>query len=72
MSICNVTLKRLGAKKVFETFKKIALISGNKTEVEKEGLLVKMLKDSIDTESQYLVRYVQGNLKIGAAEASMQ
>jgi hypothetical protein len=36
----------LGAKKVFETFKKIASISGNKTEIEKEGHLLKLLKDS--------------------------
>ena len=37
-------------KKVFDTLKKVALISGNKTEIEKEVILMKMLKDALGTE----------------------
>jgi len=57
---------------VFDTCKKIAQLSGNKTEIEKEVMIMKLLNDCQGSEAQYLIRFIQGNLKIGAAEASMQ
>jgi hypothetical protein len=41
-----------------ETLKKIALIAGNKTEIEKEIILMKMLSDGQGSEIKYIVRWI--------------
>lgn len=55
-----------------ESFKKMAHFRGNNANTERENTLVKLLFDSKDNEPKYIVRFVQKNLKIGAAEATMQ
>jgi len=62
-----VTLRR-----VMETLRRIAKMKGNNSAIDKEATLVKLLFDAKEDETKYIVRFVQGNLKIGAAEATMQ
>ena len=50
----------------------MASLKGNNSNTERESTLVKLLMDSKDNEPKYIVRFVQKNLKIGAAEATMQ
>lgn len=52
--------------------KKIAVTKGNNSASEKESLLMKLFIDAVGDESTYIVRFIQGNLAIGAAELSMQ
>jgi len=47
-------------------------LKGNNSNGERESLLLKMLFDAKGEEPKYIVRFVQKNLKIGAAEATMQ
>lgn len=55
-------------KTVFEAFKKIARTSGNSSQTEKENTIVKLLHDASNEESKYIVRWLEKNLKTGAAE----
>ena len=55
-----------------ETFRKISNIKGQNSAGEKESLIMKLLFDSKGEEGKYIIRWIQKNLKIGAAEASMQ
>lgn len=55
-----------------ETFRKMAHLRGNNANNERENLLTKLLFDAKENEPKYIVRFVQHNLKIGAAEATMQ
>lgn len=55
-------------KQVFEAFKKIAKSSGNNSQQEKENIIVKLLLDATNEESKYVVRWLEKNLKTGAAE----
>jgi DNA ligase N terminus. len=55
-----------------ETLRRIAKMKGNNSAIDKEATLVKLLFDAKEDETKYIVRFVQGNLKIGAAEATMQ
>jgi len=53
---------------VFEAFKEIGKSSGNNSQAEKEGIIVKILHDASNEESKYIVRWLEKNLKTGAAE----
>jgi ATP-dependent DNA ligase len=55
-----------------ETFRKMPRLKGSNSNNERESLLLKLLFDCTDNEPKYIVRFVQKNLKIGAAEATMQ
>lgn len=55
-------------KTVFENFKRIAKLSGSNSVNEKESVIVKMLLDASNEESKYIVRWLEKNLKTGAAE----
>jgi len=50
----------------------MAHLRGNNANNERENLLTKLLFDAKENEPKYIVRFVQHNLKIGAAEATMQ
>jgi len=58
----------LNFKTVFEAFKKISKTSGNSSQSEKENTIVKLLHDASNEESKYIVRWLEKNLKTGAAE----
>lgn len=53
---------------MFEAFKKIAKTSGNNSQTEKENIMVKLFQDASNEESKYIVRWLSGKLKTGAAE----
>ena len=55
-----------------ETYRAIAKMKGNNSNIDRENTIVKLLQDAKEEEIKYIVRFIQGNLKIGAAEATMQ
>lgn len=55
-------------KQVFDAFKRIGRTSGNNSQNEKESVIVKLLLDATNEESKYIVRWLEKNLKTGAAE----
>lgn len=62
----------LTVKKVFDTLLKMAKIKGNLADKEREGFLLKLLFDAKGDEVKYIIRWINKNLKIGVAEATMQ
>jgi DNA ligase-1 len=50
---------------------KIANTSGNSSVQEKENTIVRLLQDGDNDEAKYIVRWLQKNLKTGAAEKTM-
>lgn len=63
--------KPLVLRQVFQKFKEIAAISGGKSQEKKVGNIKKMLVDSKGAESKYVIRGLQGKLRIGLAEATV-
>lgn len=56
---------------VFNSFTKIANMSGNSSMQERENTIVRMLQDGDKDEAKYIVRWLQKNLKTGAAEKTI-
>lgn len=56
---------------VFNTFTKISQISGGESVKQKTGLMIKLIQGSTPVETKYIVRWLQKNLKIGAAESTV-
>jgi DNA ligase-1 len=56
---------------VFSAFLKIAKTSGNSSVQEKENTIVQLLQNGDNEEAKYIVRWLQKNLKTGAAEKTM-
>ncbi len=54
-----------------ETYRAISRMKGSNSNTEREGALMSLIKEAREEEVKYIVRFVQGNLKIGAAEATM-
>ncbi len=50
------------------TFNKVAEAHGSNSQAEKLNLLTKLLFDAEKDEGKYIVRWMEGNLKVGAAE----
>jgi DNA ligase-1 len=46
-------------------------MSGNSSVQEKENLIFKMLQEAESEEAKYIVRWLQKNLKTGAAEKTV-
>eukprot|EP01083_Nonionella_stella_P239928 839227_1 len=63
--------KPLTINLIFETFKKIATISGSGTQQEKVRLIQKLIVASKSIESKYIVRHLQGKLRIGVNEQTV-
>lgn len=63
--------KQLTVIRVFDTFLAIANKSGNSSVAEKTNLMMKLIMDSQPTETKFIVRWLEGNLKIGAAEKTV-
>lgn len=51
---------------------KIAKTKGQNSQGEKEAILLELLRAAKGEEPKYIVRFIQKNLKIGAAELTMQ
>ena len=52
--------------------RKLAKLRGANSNNDRESTIASMLFDAKEEECKYIVRFIQGNLKIGAAEATMQ
>jgi DNA ligase 1 len=63
--------KPLGLVNVFSCFKEIAAISGSKSQDKKCGKIKKLLVDSKGLEAKYIIRGLQGKLRIGMSEQTV-
>ncbi len=62
----------LTVQEVFTGLQRLANIKGNQSEQDKQSIMLNLMFRCKGQEVQYLVRWIQGNLKIGFGEASMQ
>jgi ATP-dependent DNA ligase len=62
----------LTIEKVFNAFIKISKTKGNNSQLEKENILNNLLIESCNEEIKFIIRWVEGNLKISAGEKTMQ
>lgn len=53
------------------TFNKVAEAKGNNSQAEKVNLLEKLLLDAEKEEGKFIVRWLEGNLKVGAGEQTV-
>lgn len=64
--------KALTVNQVFNELKKIAKASGKDSQKTKVDLINKMLAACVGTESKYLIRSLEGKLRIGLAERTVR
>ncbi|KAJ2125345.1 ATP-dependent DNA ligase Cdc17 [Coemansia sp. RSA 720] len=64
--------KPLDISKVFTTFKEIALTSGSNSIQKKSSLITGLLASCSEIEAKYLIRSLEGRLRIGLAESTVQ
>lgn len=57
---------------VFENLRLLGATTGNKSQAEKENILVKMFRAASACESKYICRFISTNYKIGVAEKFFQ
>jgi DNA ligase 1 len=62
----------LTIEKVFNGFVKISKTKGNNSISEKQAILENLLLESSKEETKFIIRWVEGNLNISAAEKTMQ
>lgn len=65
------TDKAMTVLRVFETFMSIAKRKGSASVEDKKNSIMKLLTDSKPTEVKYIIRWLEGHLKIGAAEKTV-
>ena len=63
--------KPLTIRKVLETFKDIASAEGSKSQERKKNAIVKLLAAATENEAGYVMRALQGKLRIGLAEQTV-
>ncbi|KAJ2553192.1 ATP-dependent DNA ligase Cdc17 [Coemansia sp. RSA 1933] len=64
--------KPLSISKVFASFKEIAMTSGSSSIQKKVSMITGLLASCSDIESRYLIRSLEGRLRIGLAESTVQ
>lgn len=57
---------------VFYSLRRLSEITGNKSNMEKETLIVNLLNDAKPEEAKFIIRFLQKNIKVGAAEKTFQ
>lgn len=67
----EIKKKEMTVLRIFETFTSIAKRSGSASVADKTNSIMKLLMDSKPNETKFLVRWLEGNLKIGAAEKTV-
>ena len=67
----QVIKKEMTILRVYETFMSIAKQSGGSSVASKTNLMMKLITDSKPNETKFIVRWLEGNLKIGAAEKTV-
>ncbi len=63
--------EELSVSKVFDSFKKIAVISGAGTQEKKIDALVELLNSATPLEAKYIIRFPIGKLRLGAGDATV-
>lgn len=63
--------KSMTVIRVFDTFMGIAKRKGNASVSDKTNSIMKLFTDSKPNEVKYIIRWLEGNLKIGAAEKTV-
>lgn len=63
--------EELAVLKVFESFHRIARISGRGAQEKKIGSLVELLNSATPLEARYIVRFVIGALRLGVGDSTM-
>lgn len=66
-----VTPPKLTIRNVYKKLREIASLSGASSQNKKKDLIKMMLVASRDVEAQYLIRSLQGKLRIGASEKTI-
>ena len=61
----------LTLRELFESLKKIALIKGSGTAAEKEKIFTDLMIRSKPVESKYIVRILQGRLRLGVSDSTI-
>ncbi|KAJ1936177.1 ATP-dependent DNA ligase Cdc17, partial [Linderina pennispora] len=64
--------KPLTVTKVFTSFKEIAMTSGANTVQKKQSQIAGLLASCSDIEGKFLIRSLEGKLRIGLAESTVQ
>ncbi|KAJ2741877.1 ATP-dependent DNA ligase Cdc17 [Coemansia sp. BCRC 34301] len=64
--------KPLSISKVFTTFQEVASMSGSSSTQKKQSLIVGLLASCSELESRFLIRSLEGRLRIGLAESTIQ
>ncbi|KAJ1903693.1 ATP-dependent DNA ligase Cdc17, partial [Coemansia sp. IMI 209127] len=64
--------KPLSISKVFTSFKEIAMTGGSSSVQKKVSMITGLLASCSDIESRYLIRSLEGRLRIGLAESTVQ
>ncbi|KAJ2887104.1 ATP-dependent DNA ligase Cdc17 [Coemansia aciculifera] len=64
--------KPLSVSKVFTTFREIALTSGSSSTQKKQSLIVGLLASCSELEARFLIRSLEGRMRIGLAESTVQ
>ncbi|KAJ2339268.1 ATP-dependent DNA ligase Cdc17, partial [Coemansia sp. RSA 2618] len=64
--------KPLDVAKVFATFREIAMTSGANSIQKKSALITGLLASCSEVEAKYLIRSLEGRLRIGLAESTVQ
>ena len=70
--IKKTTALPLTIDKVFNILNGISEIKGNNSATEKENKIMELLRESKNDETKFIVRWIEGNLKINAGEKTMQ
>ncbi|MFH1257814.1 MAG: ATP-dependent DNA ligase, partial [Candidatus Micrarchaeota archaeon] len=63
--------EELTLRKVYENFYRIATSSGERSQDLKVKLLAELLSNATPTEAKHIVRFVQGNLRLGIGEPTI-
>ena len=62
---------KLTLRRVFNDLKRLAKTSGDRSQMDKAVIVEKLLMDAEPDETKYIIRWLNKNLKTGAAEKTV-
>lgn len=63
--------RNLGCQEILNTFREISKLSGNKSQKRKVEMIKKLLRNANASEPKYIIKGLQGKLRIGLAESTV-